>query len=321
VSPRVGSVPHVRRLVVGAATVLIALLAVVGCSSGTGAGSSPAVISAAAAPPAVVPTRFPVLDALVTEPPATSPPATTTSPTSSPSATPTPSVAPATQPPVPATTSAPRPPVSVVAPAAGRIRPGVVYSGRATEHDAGSGDGNCLFGPLGDSAMQVVAMNEVDYDNARSCGAFLEVTGPGGTTVVKVVDRCPECPVGALDLSQQAFARIAGGAHGGLDKVSWRLVSPADIGPVQFMVKKESSQWWLSVQVRNHRNPVASLEIRLNGSWVPVQRQMYNFYEQEGFGAGPYTIRVTDIYGEQLVSTVNLSPSQVQTTNSQFARH
>ncbi|WP_045878606.1 expansin EXLX1 family cellulose-binding protein [Pseudofrankia sp. DC12] len=297
------------------ATLAVAVLALVGCGSVTSTGTpEPAPSMAAAA----FPTRFAVVDAL----------AATLTPSASPSATPT--VPASTTPPVPSgspgpstavpasTSSAPAPPRVPVA--AGRIRPGAVYSGRATEHDAGSGDGNCLLGSS-DSAMQVVAMNEVDYDNARSCGAYLEVTGPGGSTVVKVVDRCPECPAGALDLSQQAFDRIAGGAQGGLDKVTWRLVSPADIGPLEFQVKKESSQWWVSLQVRNHRNPVVSLEIQRGGQWVAVERQMYNYFESEGFGAGPFTVRVTDLYGQQIVATVNLTPGAVQTTNTQFTRH
>lgn len=303
------------RLTIGMASAA-AVLALVGCGSAAAPVGAPAQVGAAS-PPVSAPTRFPVVDALLaaarpTSASPTTPPAASVAPTS-----PVATAPGATTSPPP--TTRPAAPPAQVAVAAGRIRPGVVYSGRATEHDAGAGDGNCLLGPSDD--MLVVAMNEVDYDNARSCGAFLEVTGPGGSTVVKVVDRCPECPVGALDLSQQAFARIAGGAQGGLDKVSWRLLSPANIGPVQFFVKKESSQWWVSLQVRNHRNPIASLEVMSNGSWVAVPRQMYNFFEQEGFGAGPFTVRITDIYGQQLVCTVNLTPGSAQTTNVQFAQH
>jgi expansin (peptidoglycan-binding protein) len=169
--------------------------------------------------------------------------------------------------------------------------------------------------------VPVVAMNELDYDNARACGAYLEVTGPGGTTMVEVTDRCPECVPGQLDMSTQAFDRISGGAVGRIDQITWRLASPADIGPVEFKVKKESSQYWLSLQVRDHRNPIASLEVRVNGSWVTVPRQMWNYFEAEGLGPGPYTVRITDVYGEQLVDTVNLAPDTVQTTDSQFARH
>jgi expansin (peptidoglycan-binding protein) len=294
--------------------VVAALLALTGCVSASGGSAQPTAISAASAPVVATPTRYPVVDALLAATPSTTPPAPSTAPPTSAS----PSAAAVSQ--APPVASSARPAAPVVPVAAGRIRPGVVYTGRATEHEAGQGDGNCLFGPS-DSAVQIVAMNETDYDTAAACGDFLEVTGPGGSTVVKVTDRCPECPPGALDLSKQAFARIAGGAQGGLDKVTWRLVSPADIGPLQFQVKKESSQWWVSLQARNHRNPIVSLEIQRDGQWVAIQRQMYNYYESEGFGAGPFTVRVTDLYGQQIVSTVNLTPGAVQTTSTQFAQH
>jgi expansin len=201
----------------------------------------------------------------------------------------------------------------------GRIRPGVVYSGPATHYGA-DGGGNCMFDPSTDPAMPVVAMNQLDYENSRMCGAYVEVTGPRGSVVVKVTDRCPECGPGHLDLSRQAFARIADPVTG-IVNVTWRLVSPADLGPVQYRIKEGSSQYWLAIQVRNHRNPIASLEVLVGGSWRSLPREEYNhFLAQQGLGPGPYTVRVTDFYGEQLVHTVNLAPTTVQSTATQFAR-
>jgi rare lipoprotein A (peptidoglycan hydrolase) len=41
------------------------------------------------------------------------------------------------------------------------------------------------------------------------CGKCIEVKGPKGSVVVKVLDKCPECKKGAVDLSKSAFEKIA----------------------------------------------------------------------------------------------------------------
>ncbi|CUU59809.1 Peptidoglycan-binding domain-containing protein, expansin [Parafrankia irregularis] len=219
----------------------------------------------------------------------------------------------------PAQPPAPPPAQPLAAPASGRIQPGTVYRGRATHYGA-DGGGNCMFDRLNDPAMPVVAMNEADYETARACGAYIQVTGPGGSVVVKVTDRCPECAPGQLDLSEQAFARIAGGVPGLVD-VTWRLASPSGLGAVQYKVKEGSSAYWLALQVRQHRNLVTSLEVRVNGVWTPLRREMWNYFiAPNGLGPGPFTVRITDVFGERLVHTVSLSPGTTQQATGQFAQ-
>lgn len=57
--------------------------------------------------------------------------------------------------------------------------------------------------------------------------------------------------------------------------------------------------------MRNHRNPVYRLEYRAaDGSFQPLERQEYNYFvAPQGLGPGPYTLRVTDIYGHTLIDS------------------
>ena len=74
----------------------------------------------------------------------------------------------------------------------------------------------------------------------------------------------------------------------------------------------------------NHRNLVTKLEIQsTGGTWVALERQQYNYFvAASGLGVGPFTIRLTDIHGQQLVhSGISLSPAAVQTTGTQFTAH
>jgi expansin len=198
----------------------------------------------------------------------------------------------------------------------GRIRFGTTYRGRATFYDA-DGGGNCSYPPSGD--LMVGAMNQRDYANSQACGAYLAVTGPRGNTItIRVVDRCPECPPGAIDLSAQAFAKLADPSAGRIS-IRWRLVGPTLKGPVSYVYKTGSSRYWCGIQVRNHRNPVRSLAVLVNGTWKSLPRFDYNYFLSEtGAGCGS-RIRVTDIVGHQLTdSGIRVLPGQVQKGHVQF---
>ena len=71
----------------------------------------------------------------------------------------------------------------------------------------------------------ITAMNADEYDNAAYCGAYLHVEGPQGAVTVRVVDLCPECQAGHIDLSREAFAQIAELYLGRVD-ITWQLFSP-----------------------------------------------------------------------------------------------
>jgi expansin (peptidoglycan-binding protein) len=197
----------------------------------------------------------------------------------------------------------------------GRIQFGQTYLGQATFYGA-TGVGNCSFDASSD--LMVGAMNQQDYDNAQACGAYLSVTGPKGTVKIRIVDRCPECPPGAIDLSQQAFAKIADVSAGRVS-ISWQLLSPDGLGSMSYRYKSGSSQYWCGIQVLNHRNPVQSLEVEVGGSWKTLVRQEYNYFlSAGGVGCGG-TIRVTDIYGNQVTdSGIRIAPDQIQRGHTQF---
>jgi expansin (peptidoglycan-binding protein) len=181
--------------------------------------------------------------------------------------------------------------------------PNPVFIGEATWYYA-TGAGACSFDPSPHDLM-VAAMNGAQYDAAALCGAYVQVTGPKGTVTVHIVDLCPGCRAGDLDLSQEAFALIADLPQGRVP-ISWQVVSPPLSGPIAYHFVAGSNQWWTAVQIRNHRNPVAKLEYRTTeGQWVAVRRRSYNYFVQSnpGMGPGPYTFRVTDSYGNALVDS------------------
>ncbi|MER7581194.1 expansin EXLX1 family cellulose-binding protein [Kitasatospora sp. NPDC097691] len=280
--------------------------------TGTPAGDPPgatapaAATSSTAAPTAAGPAPSP--SATGTPPPsvtaATRPSATTTAPSPSPSATSSARTAPAT------------------ASLAGRIKPGASHQGVATSYDAADGNGACSFGPSGD--LMVAAMNHTDYETSDACGAYVLVHAANGPSItVRIVNECPlPCEPGQLDLSHEAFGKLADLSVGRLP-ITWTLLSPGTApATMSIRYKAGSSQWWCGIQVIGHRNPVAALEVRVGGGWRQLSRTDYNYFlSPDGSGCGG-PIRITDIYGEQLtVDGIAVKPDVVQPTQVQFARH
>ena len=185
------------------------------------------------------------------------------------------------------------------------IDPFATRSGQATYYDA-DGGGNCSFDPS-PSDLMVGAMNQTDYYNSLTCGAYVQVNGPKGAVVIRIVDRCPECPVGNIDLSREAFAKIADLVQGRVP-ITWKIISPALSGPIVYRFKDGSSKWWLAVQIRNHRNPIWQVEFRdTDGLFKALERQEYNYFVEPASHSGPVpeslTLRVTDIYGHVLTDS------------------
>jgi expansin (peptidoglycan-binding protein) len=174
------------------------------------------------------------------------------------------------------------------------------HQGVATWYRA-DGTGACSFDPSPDDLL-VAAMNQAEYGEAAYCGACAEVKGPAGDVTVRIVDLCPSCSKGALDLSREAFARIAQLSAGRVP-IAWTVVPCPVGGPISYHFKEGSNRWWSAIQVRNHRHRIARFEYRAsNGSWRSVARKSYNYFvEPSGMGPGPYSFRVTDVHDHALI--------------------
>lgn len=174
-----------------------------------------------------------------------------------------------------------------------------VRSGEATYYDFADGSGNCGF-PATPDDLRVAALNHVDYAGSAACGSCVRIEGPDGSVDVRIVDQCPECPAGDIDLSPEAFERIAPLAAGRVP-ISWQTISCPVQGPVVYHFKDGSNPWWTAVQVRNHRNAIARFEVQQGDAWVEVPRVDYNYFVQDsGMGEGPLSFRITDVRGSVL---------------------
>jgi expansin (peptidoglycan-binding protein) len=176
-------------------------------------------------------------------------------------------------------------------------------SGVATYYDA-TGEGACSFDAT-PSDLDVAAIDMPEWHGSAPCGECAAVTGPKGMVTVRIVDLCPGCEKGHLDLSMEAFAKIADVSAGRVP-ITWQVVPCAVSGPVEYRYKEGSSQYWTAIQVRNHRLPITQLEVQVGGAWQTVARSDYNYFvDAAGVGTtGGFSVRITAADGQQLVDAL-----------------
>ena len=198
-----------------------------------------------------------------------------------------------------------------------------IHSGDATFYGGGYEGGCAMLDPVSKDDYWITAMNLEDYNTAQLAGAFLEVTGESGTIQVLVTDLLPEGKKGDLDLYTDAFPLIAPVEKGRVP-LTWQIIplDTAENAPVSYKYKVGTTEFWCGVQVRNHRYPITKLEyLDPDGNFIEIPRRNYNYFESMNLGAGPFTFRITDIYGDVIIDyDIPLTPDEIQIGHVQFPK-
>ncbi|EKJ78439.1 hypothetical protein NXS19_010583 [Fusarium pseudograminearum] len=198
---------------------------------------------------------------------------------------------------------------------------GASVSGSSTFYGGNLSGGNCMFSaytlPAG---IMGTAFSGQVWDSSANCGACIEVTGPHGTIKAMIVDKCPECDPGHLDLFPNAFKAVGG--TNGIVKTSYKFVECGITTPLVLHNKSGTSANWFSIQVVNANEPVKSVEVSVNGgkTWQKTQRKDYNFFENpSGFGKTSVDVKITSSTGKTIVvNNVGVTPDAQYKAKSNF---
>ncbi len=200
------------------------------------------------------------------------------------------------------------------------------FSGEGTQYGgiAGTDGGNCgIF--VEEDDFYHCAMNHAQYDSSSACGGCVQIIGPIGEITVQVVDRCPECKFGDIDLSTGAFEMIAK-LEDGRVPIRWKYV-PCDGGDdIKIRFAAGTSQFYFKGIFYNTRHRIAKVEYRKeDGTFHPIHREMYNYFvapsgiDEDKSKTGPYTFRLTDTEGQEvLIENVAYEADIEISTNVQF---
>ena len=204
-----------------------------------------------------------------------------------------------------------------------------VYSGHITYYTLATSMVACHF-PTSSLPQYYAAMNEYDYRNAAVCGACVEITNSQNQSklTVQVVDECPFvgnqqwCYNGSHHVDLNTAAYNALGANNN-PQVTWRYVPcnpTVNSGNIQYYWDSGTQQYYYAVSIMNPRHELAKVEIMKNGSYVAMTRQRYNVWtDGGGAGTGPFTFRLTDKYGHQIIdANIPMNANQIVPGHVQF---
>lgn len=195
-------------------------------------------------------------------------------------------------------------------------------AGDGTSYPYAPGSGSCSF--TDDTHPMVAAINSADYAGAKMCGQCVRVTGPRGSVDVRIVDQCPGCAPGDIDLNAAAFASIADPAAGRV-RVTWQTVACPVSGATGIVAQSGSNPFFANLQVRNHRYGIAKLEVQTASGYVVAPRQTFNYFTLTAPTVPvplslPLTLRLTDVHGQSVSQSVStLAPDVLNVGTEQFA--
>ncbi|OUM64896.1 carbohydrate-binding module family 63 protein [Piromyces sp. E2] len=189
------------------------------------------------------------------------------------------------------------------------FKDGPIYTGEATAYGSEKSDGNCSY-PTAEyyEDMMYAAINSKQYKDDLGCGACAVVISteePYKPIRIRVIDKCPECKHGDLDLSDKAYRALVN-KDPGRKKITWALIPcdveiagyPPLIKPgenIKFSFKSGSSKDWTEIKVYDTRYPVAKFAVKVDGKYIQMARRNYNYWHREGhpaLGEGPFDFRV-----------------------------
>ncbi|KAI9472145.1 MAG: RlpA-like double-psi beta-barrel-protein domain-containing protein-containing protein [Benjaminiella poitrasii] len=101
--------------------------------------------------------------------------------------------------------------------------------GTGTYYDVAAGYGSC--GKMNSNDDMVVAVNYLQMENGANpnknphCDKSVKIIGKTGKAVVaRIVDTCPGCSSGSLDMSSALFEKVCGDLALGVCQIRWDFV-------------------------------------------------------------------------------------------------
>ncbi|OWY99858.1 hypothetical protein PHMEG_00029068 [Phytophthora megakarya] len=200
------------------------------------------------------------------------------------------------------------------------------YEGYGTVYTLTSpSSGNCNFMNWpSDAATKYAALNAAQWEETMNCGRCAEVSctdascAGQSSEIVYIMDQCPGCEYGDLDLSPDVFESITGQSYTKLS-IEWKFVDCPISNNVQYCLKTGSSEFWVAVQPANFVSGVQSLSI--NGQETSVIDSAYYFLIDGMCVAdlSSVSISLTGVNGEVIEETLSLTADECTEGAKQFA--
>ncbi|ETI32000.1 hypothetical protein L917_20229 [Phytophthora nicotianae] len=215
--------------------------------------------------------------------------------------------------------------LSAVMPAMALAGGDTYFTGDGTSYTLGqvsAGNCNFMYDPgVGDN---YAALNNEQWDSTHNCGRCAEVScddarcsDTTSTQVVYIVDRCPECKQGDLDLSPTVFKTLTG-SDPSRYTIKWKFVDCPVSGNIEYCTKSGSSSSWLAIQPANFANGVASMKIANQDVTMVDSCYYYLLNGGSNVDMSAVSVELTSFSGETVTETLSLTADNCTEGTSNF---
>ncbi|KAG6604685.1 Carbohydrate-binding protein [Phytophthora cinnamomi] len=189
------------------------------------------------------------------------------------------------------------------------------YEGDGTSYTLGDvSDGNCNFmSAIPTASTNYAALNNDQWDDLANCGRCAEVscvddqcTDQSATAIVQILDRCPECSSGDLDLSPTVFKNITGSDPSRLT-IRWRFVDCPNPGTIEVCLKTGSNGYYVAVQPTNTLVGVETVTINGESTTMVDSAYYYLITSTSEVDLTSVKVSITSIEGETVEGTYSLT--------------
>ncbi|GMF31711.1 unnamed protein product [Phytophthora lilii] len=200
------------------------------------------------------------------------------------------------------------------------------YEGDGTSYTLGDvSSGNCNFmSAIPTASTNYAALNNDQWDGLANCGRCAEVsciddqcTDQTTTAIVQILDRCPECSSGDLDLSPTVFKNITGSNPSRLT-IRWRFVDCPNPGNIEVCLKTGSNGYYVAVQPTNTLVGVETVTINGESTTMVDSAYYYLITSTSEVDLTSVKVSITSIEGEIVEGTYSLTAGECVDTNQQF---
>ncbi|EEY53884.1 uncharacterized protein PITG_07523 [Phytophthora infestans T30-4] len=226
--------------------------------------------------------------------------------------------------------------LSIVMPVMALAGGDTFFTGDGTSYTLGQvSAGNCNFMYDPGVGGNYAALNNEQWESTHNCGRCAEVScddprcsDTTSTQIVYIVDRCPECKQGDLDLSPTVFKALTG-SDPSRYTIKWKFVDCPVSGNVQYCTKSGSSSSWLAIQPANFANGVASMKIANQDVTMVDSCFYYLLNGGSNVDMSAVSVELTSVSGETITQTLSLiadnctegTASQSQTQQSEVSNY
>lgn len=185
--------------------------------------------------------------------------------------------------------------------------------------------GNCNFMHAPEAASQnYAAINAEQWESTKACGRYAEVscadsrcTSTSKTELVYILDQCPECKKGDLDVSPSVFKSLTG-SEPSRYKTKWRFINCPVTGNIKYCLKDGSNPYYIAIQPTNIATGVKEMTINTKSTGM-VTSAYYYLLEGANLGLGAVGVSVTSEDGEVVTETLELAAGSCTDGTKQFA--